>query len=287
MRRWQELAIEIAPDAADALSAWLVERGAPGIIEEAAGDRLRLRAHFEQGAELRGALADFLADLDEVFPGAASATVAATVVDEEDWADGWKQSFPPLEIGHRLRVRPPWVEAVAVGRRDIVIMPAMAFGTGHHASTLGCLLAIESIFERDDPPSRVLDVGTGSGILAIAAAHLGASLVLGVDTDPVAIDAAADNVRRNGVAGAVALQVGSIDTVADRFGLIAANLHSGILRPLFAPLRECALPRAWLIVSGILDADVTSLSETAAATRWSREAERSIDGWTTIVFRRE
>jgi ribosomal protein L11 methyltransferase len=289
VRRWQELSIEIVPEAADALSAWLVDRGAPGIIEEEVGERIRLRAHFAEGEEVLEPVRAFLDGLENLFPGSASANVTTALVDEEDWAAVWKQGFPPVDVGRRLRIRPPWSDAAGDGRCEIEIMPAMAFGTGHHATTVGCLLAIEALFEREGGRSPVLDVGTGSGILAIAAARLGAERVLAIDTDPVAVEAAADNVRRNAVSTVVAVQLGSIDAIDDRFArfaLIVANLHAAAVRTLLAPLRERTLAGGALIISGLLDADAAAIGDAAAAAGWIDESQRSIDGWTTIVLRR-
>src|SRR5262245_19026069 len=144
MRRWLELSAEIPPAAGDALSVWLVDRGAPGVIEENAADRLRLLAYFEAAddeRELVDALHGFLGEIDEFFPGAAASRVAVARVDEEDWAEGWKRSFPALEVGRRLGIRTPWSARDDSRRHDVEILPAMAFGTGHHASTRGCLLA--------------------------------------------------------------------------------------------------------------------------------------------------
>jgi len=291
MRRWLEVSLEVPPaarDAIDAIGAWLVTRGAPGIIEEDLGESVRLRAHFEEGQAAR-AIADegraFLVEIDSLFPGTAAGRVAVAIVDEEDWAEGWKQGFPPLEVGRRLRVRTPWT-APDPHRVEVEILPAMAFGTGRHGSTLGCLLAIDELFDRSGGPSTVLDVGTGSAILAIAAAKLGAESVVAVDVDPVAIEGAAENLARNGVERRVRLVTGSIEDVKGRFELIVANLFAGLLRESVALFAARAAPRARLVVAGLLDADRGSVAEAAGAAGWELEAERSLEGWTTLVLRK-
>jgi ribosomal protein L11 methyltransferase len=288
MRRWLELSIEIVPAASDALVGWLVERGAPGVIEEDLADRLRLRAHFtrtEGAEEIVGATRRFLRELDEPFPGAAGARLKVGFVDEEDWCSNWKQVFPPLEVGRRLCVRTPW-SPPPPDRLDVQILPAMAFGTGQHASTLGCLLAIEDAFDREPAPSSVLDVGTGSGILAIAAARLGARRVLAVDVDPVAIEAAADNVSRNDVEGIVTLRCGSIEAAPGRHSLVVANLYSDLLRSMFEAFAARAEACGRCIASGFLDSDVEAVRRAAAAGGWGLEARRSLEGWTTLTLRR-
>lgn len=289
MRRWLELSAEVPRAASDALSAWLVERGAPGLIEEEAAGRVRLRAHFaadRSQSELVASARAFLGELEEFFPGTADARLAITLVDEEDWAEGWKQNFPPLEVGRRLHVRPPWSDPGGSNRHDIVILPAMAFGTGHHGSTLGCLLALEEICERDGPLAPVLDVGTGSGILAIAAARLGATEVVAIDVDPVALEAAAENVGRNRVERSVTLRRGSLEAASERYRLILANLQTNVLREAFGGFRERAAPRAWLVVSGLLDTDRDEVTAAAQAAGWVAKGARSLEGWATLTFRR-
>ncbi len=288
MRRWLELSIEVVPAAGDALVAWLVDRGAPGVIEEELTDRLRLKAHFtptEEAEAIVVATRRFLRELDGPFPGAASARLEVGFVDEEDWASSWKQGFPPLEIGRRLCVRTPWSPPPS-DRHDVQILPAMAFGTGQHASTLGCLLAIEDVFDQEPAPSAVLDVGTGSGVLAIAAARLGARRVLAIDVDPVAIAAAADNVSRNDLQAVVTLRCGPADAVEGRYPLIVANLYADLLCSMFGAFTARAEDRGRCIVSGLLDADASSVRQTAAASGWQPEAERSLEGWTTLTLRR-
>ena len=287
VRRWLEVAIEVPRDAVDVLSLWLVERGSPGTIEDAAGDRVRLRAHFEQpldepslAADLRG----FVAELDEFFPGCAVAAPSFSQVNEEDWAESWKRGFPPLDVGRSLRIRPPWEPRADSRRVDVAIRPAMAFGTGQHASTLGCLLAIEESFTRDGAASPVLDVGTGSGILAIAAAKLGARRVCAVDVDPAAVEAAAENVRGNGVAEIVQVTLGSLDAVPGRFALIVANLYTGVLCGMLDEFAARSATRGRLVISGFLDADASILER--AAVRWRETGRRSIDGWTTLTLSR-
>jgi ribosomal protein L11 methyltransferase len=286
--RWIEVSVTIPPDAADAVSHRLIEIGAPGTIEEEAAERRRIRAHFRAPADsqsLGRELRAFLVDLEADFPGCARAPIEIASIDEEDWAEAWKQGFPPLEIGRNLRVRPPWA-ARSSGRLDIEIHPAMAFGTGQHASTAGCLEALERLFAQEGVLSPVLDVGTGSGILAIAAARLGSRRVLGLDVDSVAVEAAAENVRRNHLTDAIRIRQGTVDDVEDESALVMANLYSGLLTALFPKLATLTLPGGWMIASGLLDLDRSEISLAAARSGWQPEDERSIDGWVTLTLRR-
>src|SRR5262249_6957713 len=122
---------------------------------------------------------------------------------DADWGEAWKAHFRPLPVGTRWLIVPPWESAaLEPGRLTLVIEPARAFGTGHHGTTAGCLVQLEEIVERDAPTSAI-DLGTGSGILAIAAARAGVARVLAVDEDPDAVAAARANAARNGVADRV------------------------------------------------------------------------------------
>jgi ribosomal protein L11 methyltransferase len=182
------------------------------------------------------------------------------LVREADWAEAWKAHFPVLRVGRRLVIRPTWRRH----RRqpdDVVLAldPGMAFGTGLHPTTRLCLAGVESIGDRGVlDGARVLDVGCGSGILAIAAAKLGAAEVLGVDTDPIAIEATDANADRNGVGGGrrgrrsvVRARIGSLPTGAPPFDVVLANLIAGLLMTLARQLHDELRPGGLLLASGI------------------------------------
>jgi ribosomal protein L11 methyltransferase len=282
VRRWLEIAVVVPIGAADVVADRLVENGAPGIREEDVDDeRRRLVAHFSDESAVL-AVERLLSALEPYFPGLARAPLESRFVDEEDWAEGWRQAFPPLVIGRRVRVRPPWEKPPDDGRADVVIEPAMAFGTGQHASTHGCLLALEEALA---PGATALDVGTGSGILAIAAALLGADVAVGVDTDPIAVAAARENAARSAVADRAIFAVGGVGCVRGRFALVLANLYSGVLATILPDLAERLQPNGRLVLSGLLAADAAGLVERAAECRLVRAGSHEIDGWTTLVLR--
>jgi ribosomal protein L11 methyltransferase len=191
------------------------------------------------------------------------------LVREEDWAEAWKSHFPVLRIGRRLVVRPTWRRHRK--RPDDVVLsldPGMAFGTGLHPTTRLCLAALETLADEgrlgaaNGPGgattghgrggrSRVLDVGCGSGILAIAAGKLGAGELLGVDTDPIAVESTAANARLNGLAQRIRVQRGSVPTGELPFDLILANLIASLLVQLAEPLRDELVPGGRILASGI------------------------------------
>jgi ribosomal protein L11 methyltransferase len=209
------------------------------------------------------------------------------IVHESDWAEAWKAHFPVLRIGRRLVIKPTWRRH----RRqpdDIVLAldPGMAFGTGLHPTTRLCLAGVESIGDRGLlSGARVLDLGCGSGILAIAAAKLGAVDVLGVDSDPIAIEATGANAKRNAVGGGgpgrrsvVRARVGSLPSSEPSFDVVLANLIASLLVALAEPLRDELRPGGLLLASGIFvdrEADVRAAFEAVglAVTARSEEGE--------------
>jgi ribosomal protein L11 methyltransferase len=175
------------------------------------------------------------------------------LVHEADWADAWKAYFPVMRVGRRLVIRPTWRRH----RRapdDVVLAldPGMAFGTGLHPTTRLCLAGVERLADRGAlPGARVLDVGCGSGILAIAALKLGAVSALGLDTDPIAIEATSANARRNRLGRRLLARRGSLPSGEPGFDVVLANLIAGVLVPLAPALRDELRPGGSLLASGI------------------------------------
>jgi ribosomal protein L11 methyltransferase len=179
--------------------------------------------------------------------------LATTIVNEADWADAWKRHFPVLRVGRRIVIRPTW-RRHRRGIEDVVIAldPGMAFGTGLHPTTRLCLAALEDVADRGRlAAARVLDVGCGSGILAIAAARLGAASVLGLDVDPIAVEATDANARRNRVARRVRTRLGSLPSGEPPHRLVLANLIASLLIELAPALAGELQPNGALIASGI------------------------------------
>jgi ribosomal protein L11 methyltransferase len=179
--------------------------------------------------------------------------LSTRVVNEADWAEAWKAHFPVLRVGRRLVIKPTWRRHRAAPD-DVVLAldPGMAFGTGLHPTTRLCLAALEGLADRGALDGvRVLDVGCGSGILAIAAAKLGAASVLGVDTDPIAVEATTANAGRNGLSEAIAARNGSLPTGDGRFDVVLANLIASLLIALAPLLRDELRSGGTLLASGI------------------------------------
>jgi len=200
------------------------------------------------------------------------------LVEEADWADAWKAHFPVMRIGRRLVIRPTWRRHRAAPD-DVVLTldPGMAFGTGLHPTTRLCLAAIEML--ADDgrlDGARVLDVGCGSGILAIAALKLGAASALGVDTDPIASEATLANARRNRLGRRLRAREGSLPSGRQPVDVVLANLIAGVLVPLAPALCAELRPGGTLLASGIFidrETDVAAAFEAAGLAVAGRSTE--------------
>ena len=181
---------------------------------------------------------------------------------DEDWAHAWKTHYHPFRVGQKIWIQPSWLERETVGHGqdgirpgDVVLTldPGMAFGTGLHPTTQMCLQALEKSVQ---PGMKILDVGAGSAILAIAAAKLGAASVLGIDTDPLAVQAAVTNAAQNGVARRLAIRRGTLDTVTDRdWNIVVVNILAPVNIALLEQdgLLDYVRPDGRLILSGIIE----------------------------------
>jgi ribosomal protein L11 methyltransferase len=274
----------------------LVELGSTGVVEEThdfsqpQSSTAEVQGFFPaetSGPALYEALTHYLSELSIVFPELGQPVPRLSEITSDIWQDRWREHFPPIEVGRRFLLLPPWEPIPAdTDRIAIVIDPSMAFGTGHHATTQGCLEAIELLHDRHGPPDRALDLGTGSGILAIALAKLGAQTVWATDIDPVALDQAHKNVMVNQVAAALQLSDLPLERLPAPFSLIVANLFSTTLLSLAPVLCSSVQPRGQVILSGIqLDQENDILTAYFSPT-WHLSHRLVQDEWVTLVLQR-
>jgi ribosomal protein L11 methyltransferase len=208
----------------------------------------------------------------------------------EDWAEAWKAHFKPQKLTSHLVVRPPWEEYVpAPGELVITIYPGMAFGTGRHPTTLLCLQALEEVWAERLPrgvgPWQVLDVGTGTGILALAAGRLGAG-VLAIDVDPEAVAAALENVRLNALEDRVLVEAASLASLRQQFALIFANLTAPDPLQMAETLTARLLSGGVLIISGFLEEDLPQLQARFLGCGLREAGYLTEENWGALILRR-
>jgi ribosomal protein L11 methyltransferase len=268
---WLELAVEADVEAVEAVSEILGRVASGGtslepafeLVDEGLGARVdpsrpaTVRAYLPArdlvAAERQAAaIAQALGHL-QAFGLRPIGELRTRLVHEADWAEAWKAYFPVLRVGRRLVIRPTWRRhRPSPGDVVLALDPGMAFGTGLHPTTRLCLAGVEGLADRGAVTGRrILDVGCGSGILAIAALKLGAASALGVDTDPIAVDATMANARRNAVARRLQARQGSLPSSESPFDVVLANLIAGILVPLAPMLRDELRVGGSLLASGI------------------------------------
>lgn len=300
--RWLELSLCVAGEAAEAVAGLLGRYGHQGVVIEQNGippdawdegtarppASLTLRAWFPENGQneaLRQEVESALGHMSLMLP---LPLPHWRIVADEDWAHAWKTHYRPLRIGRHLLVRPAWVDhQPGAEELEIVLDPGMAFGTGTHPSTQLCLRALEAHLQ---PGADALDLGCGSGILAIAAARLGAASVLALDNDPVAVTAAAQNVALNPSVSTVCVQQASLSDLrksASRFDLIVVNILAGVIVEFCeAGLVEVLRPGGCGIFSGLI---LDQAEEVAAALRRAGiipERRLQQDDWVALVARR-
>ena len=284
--RWLLVTVESpSQEVAPLLAEGLVASGALAVEEDGASLRTYLAvASDDAEPEVRR--------LEAALAGIAGRAVRVdwSWYEEEDWSERWRRGIQARRVGERLVVTPSWIEPEPrAGDIVLVVDPEMAFGTGEHATTRSALRLIERTVS---PGAHVLDVGTGSAILAIAAALLGAGRIDAVEVDPDAIPYAVANVERHGVEAVVRVEQALVDDawLAARpavYDLIVANVLSGVLRPMLPGLRSALRESGALILGGILADEADGMRAGAAAAGFALVEEVREDEWWTACFRPE
>ena len=201
-------------------------------------------------------------------------------VDDADWTDAWKEHYVAQRIG-RVVIVPSWAdEELREGEVGVTLDPGMAFGTGLHPTTRGCLALLQAV---EPMPERVLDVGCGSGILALTALRLGAAHAVGIDTDPLSVTASRENAERNGLADRYEARLGTLpEGAVDRYPLVLANLVAVVLVDLAPALGAHLAAGGVLLASGIIETRAAEV-EVAMRTAGLDVVERHVDGeWVSL-----
>jgi ribosomal protein L11 methyltransferase len=291
MKQWLVVSLLVPKDFVEAISNFLIEQGARG-IEEVDEDLRgkRLKTYFlKNGREKRvlQALRRYLKSLQTIDPEISRTQIETTILPEQDWGENWKRFFRPVQVTSRFVVKPPWsYRRVKKGQISIDITPGMAFGTGTHATTKLCIRALEERLKKKR--LLVLDVGTGSGILSIAAARLGAAEVLGLDNDGVAVEMARENVMQNRVSDIVKIRKGSIGDARNRFDVVVANIDLKRLRRMRKPLLHHLKNKGFLILSGILEGEKERIHRYYRETGLLKWAKATQEGeWVCFTFKKK
>jgi len=267
--------IELTLDAADAeqaeiLMAELAEFPFEGFEQEGA----RLKAYIP-----RLQLADCKGEVDALLARCGIGRTSYVNIESQDWNAVWERNFTPVAVDARLTIRAPF-HAPARTPLEVVVMPKMSFGTGHHATT--CLMA-SGVLDRDTKGLRGLDMGSGTGVLAIVAALRGAASVDAVDIDEWAYENCAENVRANGVGERVTPLLGDVGTIAGRrYDFILANINRNILLAQLPAYAAALAPGGWLLMSGILADDAEPLADAARAAGFAVDGCTLRDGWARV-----
>ena len=311
---WVEIKVHTTTAGADLVSEQLMQEGAAGTMVEDRADvpdpdkpngfwemidpemiermpeDVVVHAWFEPDqryADRMRALRDRLAQWREMELGIAlgSLDVETQDVKEEDWAEVWKRFYKPFRAGKTLVVKPTWEQYEAQeGDRIIEIDPGMAFGSGTHETTSMCLEFLEDYLT---PGARVIDVGTGSGILAIGAALLGAREVLAIDIDPVAVRVAKENVAHNNLEKVVSCVQGNLlEQRSERCDLCVANIIADVICGFAAPLKEHIAPGGLFVCSGIIREREQDVLEALRQAGYALVEERGKGEWVAMIARR-
>ncbi len=295
--RWLELSVETDVEAVEAVSEILGRIGGgtavhPTRLIRDPNDELAVRedptapvvvtAHVAAGPDAAGAV-----DATEralwhlqAFGLRPVGSLTVRTVDDADWVDAWKVHYVTQRIG-RVLIVPSWIDHEPEGDEvAITLDPGMAFGTGLHPTTRGCL----ELLQRVGPmPPRVLDVGCGSGVLALAALRLGAGHAIALDTDPVAVEATRVNAERNGLGDRLDARGGTLpEHPAERYELVLANLVASVLVDLSRPLAAHLAPGGSLLASGIIEPRATEVVDAMASAGLGVAERRDDDEWVSL-----
>lgn len=292
---WTEIQIETSEDGADLLAAELAQvtggveiRDAQTLISAQAG-RAVVVALCEPAQET-----EVLEIVDEVLRLAREGGMVVDPVGirkreahEEEWRDVWKQFFRATRIGKRFVVRPSWDPGSTVESDHIIDLdPGRAFGTGAHPSTRLVIALAEALAEANVQPANVLDLGCGSGILAIAAARLWpAAQILAVDNDPEATGCTLENLERNAICN-VHVQTGVLETVQSAFDLVLANIQADVLCPLAPVFFSHTRPGGQVLLSGILSEQGRQVQTAFEAAGFFLQEHRDDGEWTALRCQR-
>jgi ribosomal protein L11 methyltransferase len=280
---WLEIALDADPLVHEAVSDFLFTLGCLGIAADSNhGDTLKAYFPLDKIEEIQSRLDLFLKKLEDIFPETRASKLSISRIEDQDWGLAWRRFFRTEKITPKLVVMPAWEENINIkGDRVIRMDPGPAFGTGQHPTTRMCLETMETF--QQSGPWRMLDVGTGSGILAIYGAMLGAESILALDTDPEALRWAKRNIALNELPIPIHLSDVRVEELNDSFHLLVANLIFHVIQGLIPHFSRLLEPRGWLILSGLLRDQVESVERLLKAHPLEPERVLYQEEWACIL----
>lgn len=292
-KSWLRITITASETLSDPIADFICEQ--TGGVEQiplasAKAAQEQIVGYLENGPQAQEKLekiTEYLEELTHLAPGEGKTRLETEIIPDEDWNKAWKERFKPLPITAHLVIKPTWESYQPnPGEKVIEMDPGMAFGTGHHASTKLALEFVEALFhDTKTPPKTVLDVGTGTGILAMAAALFGAQEALAIDNDPEAVVVAEENILRNDLASIITASGVALEEIPHQFDLVIANIIHDTLIDLAAGLAARLAPNGKLIMAGILTGPQTeSIRAAYNALGLKHQETRSEGEWSALLF---
>lgn len=313
-KSWHKIILQVDSRMTDAVAAYLADLTGTGLEITSPGDgptegpgtfqAEKITAYIpivleesvqKDAAEKIAALQQFLAKVCLIFPECPVPVFHTETILEEDWGRKWKSFFTSFQITPTLTIKPSWEAAAeqdsggGANKAVIEMDPGLAFGTGHHASTQLALLLLEGLYqEKKEHLEKILDVGTGSGILAMACALFGAKEVLALDNDPDAVETAKQNIIRNHLEGRITVSGQEISAVKAGFDLVVANITHDILADLAKLLTGLIKPGGFLVLSGILKGEQEkAIGDIYAQRGFAALKSLTRDEWAALQFQKK
>ncbi|WP_366924119.1 50S ribosomal protein L11 methyltransferase [Metallumcola ferriviriculae] len=307
---WQEISITTTEDAMESVTDLFYQAGAAGVVIEdprvvnsylkekkwdyyelplamVEAESVVVKGYLLKDDRLPQSLLRIRQGLDNLaeYFDDYRAEIALTEVKESDWANAWKRFYKPVKVSERIVIKPTWEQYQLEGNEKVIELdPGMAFGTGTHPTTVMSIRALEQYLPTG---ARVIDVGAGSGVLAIAAAKLGAEQVLAIDIDPLALKVAAANVEINAVSSRVQVRPGNLLVdVESQADLVVANIIADVIMDLAGQVWQRLESEGLFIASGIIDDRGDEVVEYLQAKGFIIETVLHQEGWVALVVRK-
>ena len=284
---WLEITINIDPSAKEACSAFLMDMGCDGVVSEDFDDAV-MKAYLSgdsNSEDIKIRLEAFLGSLKDIFPDIPNPELTLSIINNQDWGTSWRSFFYLEEITDNLMILPAWEEMPDPVKGHVIrIDPGTAFGTGKHETTRMCLRAIEENVP-DKTSWNMLDVGTGSGILSVYGAMLGAGKIKAIDIDPEAVDWAEKNIALNELPIKIDLSTTPLEEINKEYDIVAANLIKNTILELNPLFPKVMAPDGLMIMSGLLTGQVEDIEEDFKKYGLKKIHESVMGEWSCILVK--